>query len=111
MNGLLHFIAGVLGFVGSIFLPPILALIFWHHVLEGHRKWMAHVIFVPCIIGAVWCFDRLIFWAAHDDGSGPPGLGLLLIFPMLTQVITVTVYYMCVAFKMLQWVWQRINDS
>jgi len=61
---------------------------------------LAHLLFLPCVLAIAWVTVRAIFLAAHDDGEGPPGLGLLLILPFAMLIGTIVVYYMAASWQM-----------
>ena len=109
MIGLLQVTLGLVGWAGAIFAPPMLAMTFWHIFARRHWHWVVHIVFGPFTVATAWCFARLIFWAADDDGSGPPGLGLLLIFPFVMLIGSVATYYACLAVQLVLSVWRRIN--
>ena len=109
MIALLDFVFAIVGWIGAVFGPPLLAMTFWHRLAQGRWTWPVHLLFLPSVVFATWCFVLLIFLSAHDDGSGPPGLGLFLIFPSAMLVGSVTLYYAALLCRIVASVWRRIN--
>lgn len=109
MISLLHIAVGLVGWIGAVFVAPMLGMTFWHKITKGCWHWTAHIVLGPFAIVSAWCFMRLIFWAANDDGSGPPGLGLFLILPFVMLIGSITIYYGCLAIQLGLSVWRRLN--
>jgi hypothetical protein len=65
----------------------------WALVKRVRHGWIAHILFVPALLGLEWLLVHLMFWGARDDGDGPPGLGLAMIPAGAILLITVAVYY------------------
>lgn len=55
-----------------------------------------HVLLVPGVVALEWVSVRAIFFAAGDDGSGPPGIGLFLILPSAISSVTIIIYSLAV---------------
>ncbi|TCP65759.1 hypothetical protein C8J43_10984 [Sphingomonas sp. PP-CE-1G-424] len=50
---------------------------------------------------------QIVFFAAYDDGEGPPGLGLALIPPFLVLLLTIGGYALCLMSVAIQALRQR----
>jgi len=53
---------------------------------------------------------NLLFFAAHDDGEGPPGLGLALVPALATLIGSIVLYYGAVAALAAGAALRRVND-
>ncbi len=71
------------------------------------RGWIANLLFVVCAIAVEWISIRIIFFAAHDDGTGPPGLGMALILPFAIFVGTLVLYFASAAWVAIQVIWRE----
>jgi hypothetical protein len=103
------FLLGIAAWLTAIFAPPIIALLFWHRASPRAPKWVAHMLFAPIVCAVEWVAVRLIFFAAHDDGSGPPGLGLALILPLLIFLGSIVTYYVVLAYCGARTIWLKAN--
>ncbi len=61
---------------------------------------LAHLLFLPSVLAIERMSVQAIFFAAHDDGEGPPGLGLLLILPFAMFAGSVIIYYIAAGRQM-----------
>jgi hypothetical protein len=111
MRTLLDIAFGLIGLTGALLGPPLFAMTFWQIVAKRGQAWVAHVLFAPCVLAADWLFSRMIFFAAHDDGSGPPGLGLVLVIPFIMLIGSITFYYLALAIQLMTLGWRRISGS
>lgn len=100
---------GLFAWLVALVGPPFLALWFWHTVSRRLGGWIAHPLFIFCAIAAEWMAVRIMFFAAHDDGDGPPGLGLALILPFAIFVGSVALYYTSVVWVAARRLWQRAS--
>ena len=73
--------------------PIAMAFGSWALSNRIRNSWIAHVLFVPALLGVEWILVGLMFWGARDDGEGPPGLGLAMLPAIAILVVTVTLYY------------------
>ena len=81
-------------------LAPIAAVLgSWALAARGRHGWIAHVLFLPFLLGLEWLLADLMFWGARDDGDGPPGLGLAMIPAIAVLIITVALYYGALAVR------------
>ena len=78
---------GIGAWLAATFLPFLIALWFWDVAARLSSAWAAHILFAPCRALVEWALTWAILFAAHDDGSGPPGLGLLLLLPGLVNLM------------------------
>ena len=97
---------GLLAWATALFGPPLMALWFWYSLRTRLGGWVVHFLFLVCAGAMEWTAMRGIFCAAHDDGEGPPGLGLLLVFPIAMFVGAVALYYVAVAWILMQSIWR-----
>jgi hypothetical protein len=99
---------GIGAWAGATLLPPLLALWFWNVAARRYTAWAAHLLFAPFVIAVEWALVDLVFFAAHDDGSGPPGLGLLLLPPSAAFLVALGGYYACLACTVGAILWRRL---
>ena len=90
------FLMGLSAFVAwalMIFAP--IALAFGSLALAARIRygWIAHLLFLPALLGAEWLLSDLVFWGARDNGDGPPGLGFAMIPAFAVLIIAVAWYY------------------
>jgi hypothetical protein len=97
---------GLSAWLTALFGPPFLALWFWHTVRRRLGGWMGHPLFIACAVAVEWAGVRILFFAAHDDGNGPPGLRLALILPFTIFVGTIALYYTSVAWVAARSIWR-----
>ena len=71
----------------------------WAVAARKPHGWIAHVLFLPAVLGLEWLLARLMFWGARDDGEGPPGLGFAMIPAVAILVVTVAIYYGTLALR------------
>jgi hypothetical protein len=102
MEAVGFFLLGLTAWLVALFGPPFLALWFWRRATGAGKAWLAHLLFLPCVLGMEWVTVRAIFFAAHDDGDGPPGLGLLLILPFALLAGSIAIYYLAVGWQILR---------
>ena len=107
MLGVGFFLLGLAAWLVAVFGPPFLGLWFWRAANERFVPWVAHVLFLPTAVFTEWVATRAIFFAAHDDGSGPPGLGLALMLPLAMFLGAVVIYYAAVTWTVIRAVWRR----
>lgn len=108
MKDAAFFCLGIGAWAGATLLPPLLALWFWNVAARRYPPWAAHLVFAPSVIAVEWALVDLVFFAAHDDGSGPPGLGLLLIPPLAAFLVALVSYYICLACTVAALLWRRL---
>ena len=111
MDALGFFILGTAAWFVALFGPPFIALTCWHRVSPRPPKWVVHLLFLPVVCAVEWLCGRIIFFAAHDDGSGPPGLGLVLALPLLMFFGTIATYYVALAYGGIRklWLWANVR--
>ncbi len=83
------FLLGTAAWLIALFTPPLLALWFKQVVAKRHGVIAAHLLLAPCAIASEWASVWLLGFAAHDNGDGPPGLGILLILPFASFFFSV----------------------
>lgn len=71
----------------------------WAFATRFRHGWIAHVVFIPTLLGVEWLLTSLLFWGARDDGDGPPGLGLMMIPAILILPSTIVLYYAVLIFR------------
>lgn len=91
------FLLGIIAWLGSIVAPPAIAVMAWCNGLGRLPRWCVHALLAPAILVVEWALIWLLFFALHDDGSGPPGLGLLLIPSFIIIAATLAIYYSALA--------------
>ena len=111
MAGVAFFLLGLAAWTAALAVPPALALWSWNKGPRYFGRWTAHVLFAPALLAVEWFLVRAIFFAAHDDGEGPPGLGLALIPQFLLLLGTLVFYYVGVAVEGAKAVLARIYDD
>ncbi|WP_143051849.1 hypothetical protein [Sphingomonas palmae] len=117
MAGFALFMLGAGAYVTALFGPALLALWFWYQAgwriprwaahaslraswcSAGWRipRWAAHLLYLPLALLLTWVSGNLLFFAAHDDGEGPPGLGLALVPALAMLTGSIVLYYGAVA--------------
>ncbi len=97
--------------MGALKAPPALAQWFWSKAPIRFGRWLPPLLFAPCLIAVEWLLVQLIFFAAHDNGEGPPGLGIALILQVLLVLGTVAVYYLGIAAALVRGVRGRLYDG
>ncbi len=100
---------GLFAWLVALFGPPLLAFWFWHTASRRLGGWIAHPLFIAGAIAVEWIAVRAIFLAAHDNGDGPPGLGLALILPFATFAGTVVLYYGLVVRAAARTIWRGVK--
>ena len=91
---------GLVAWLVALLGPTFLALWFWRQATEQGRPWLAHLLFLPCVLAIARVTVRAIFSAAHDEGKGPPGLSLLLILPFAMLIGAIVIYYIVASWQM-----------
>ena len=90
------FLMGWIAFAAWVCLtfgPIAMAFGSWSVATRMRHGWIAHILFLPVVLGLEWFLILLMFWGARDDGEGPPGLGLAMIPAIGVLVVTVAIYY------------------
>ena len=105
------FVLGLVAWLVALLGPPFLALWFWRQATDRGRPWLAHLLFLPCVMATAWVTVRAIFFAAYDDGEGPPGLGLLLILPFAMLIGSIVIYYIAASWQMARMALQSTRRS
>jgi hypothetical protein len=91
---------GVVAWVAWILMtfgPISAALGSWRLATHVRHGWVAHLLFIPALLGAEWLLVDLMFWGARDDGDGPPGLGLAMVPAIGVLLVTFAAYYVSLA--------------
>ena len=109
MQAVIFLAIGLAAWVAAVFGPPLIALRLWYFGVGRFPQWIAHLLCGPLLIGVSWACTQVIFFAAHDDGSGPPGLGLALILPFAMLIGSLIVYYGCVCSTLAQSLWRKLD--
>lgn len=52
---------------------------------------------------------NLLFFAAHDDGEGPPGLGLALVPALAMLLGSIALYYVAVGVRVAEALLRRVK--
>jgi FtsH-binding integral membrane protein len=86
-------ILSLIAFMCATIAPIALAVAFGRYATRMRSPWIAHLFFLPCLLSSEWALLWLTFYAANDDGDGPPGLGFALLPAFGIFVITVIAYY------------------
>jgi hypothetical protein len=82
----------------AMVLAPIPAAIGCFRLAKGIRHgWIAHVLFLPCLLGAEWLLLVILTRTFDDHGSRLPGVGLALAIPLTSFVLAVFGYYFSLA--------------
>lgn len=90
-----YLLLGLAAWLGMILAPPAIARVFWKVARRRSQGWPIHLLFLPSVIVTMLGLAQIVFFAAHDDGEGPPGLGLALIPPFLVLLLTIGGYALC----------------
>ncbi len=88
---------GAGAYVTALFGPSLLGLWFWHQAGQRIPRWLAHLLYLPLALLLAWASGNMLFFAAHDDGEGPPGLGLALVPAIAMLLGSIVLYYGAVA--------------
>ena len=83
---------GLVAWITATFGPAIIAVIFWRLAGRVRQSWLVHALFVPCSVLLEWAAVWLVFFANHDEGDGPPGLGIALIPAFLLLALSLFGY-------------------
>ena len=102
-----YILLGVTAWLGMVLAPPAIARAVWGAASRRHRSWALHLLFPPAAIAASVGLAQVVFFAAHDDGEGPPGLGLALIPPLLVLLLTIAGYALCLTATALRFLRDR----
>ncbi|QYE34548.1 hypothetical protein KZX46_17560 [Polymorphobacter sp. PAMC 29334] len=94
INAIPAILAGLVGWFGGLAAPVGLAKFFWREATNRPQRWWLHLIAGPVICVVELGCVQLIFWSAHDDGDGPPGLGLLIAPLFAVTAGTLAIYYL-----------------
>jgi len=86
---------------GAVLSPLIIAGGFWFGVRKKWGAWPAHLLCGPSMVAAELSTVRLLFFAAHDNGDGPPGLGIALLPAFALFLGSLAVYYVCAGYEIL----------
>ncbi len=105
------FFVGTMAWLTALLAPPMLALWFREVFAKKHAQLGAHLLFAPSVIALEWTSVWIFGFAAHDDGEGPPGLGLLLILPFAACALSLVGYYCAVLFDGGRSIWRRFYGS
>ena len=98
MEAVGYFALGSVAWLAAFFAPPFIALFCRHHTLPRPPRWAIHLMFAPAAFAVEWVCIKTVFFAAHDDGSGPPGMGLVVLLPSLMFLGSVATYYAALAY-------------
>ena len=94
-NAIPYALLGFVSWIAATFGPPLIALLFWHAGVQRLGRITAYLLFLPVLLGFEWATTWLIFFAAHDDGEGPPGLGVVLIPALAALIGSIALFYLC----------------
>jgi hypothetical protein len=104
------FLLGFGAWLTALAVPPCLALWFWNKAPSRIGKWPAHLLFAPLLLLLEWLLVQVLFFAAHDDGEGPPGLGFALIPQAFLLLGTLAAYYVGAIVQAAGNLWRQLND-
>ena len=105
------FVLGLAAWLTAVFSPPIIALRLWHSGFGGLPQWIVHLLCGPLLVAVSWTCTDIIFYAAHDNGSGPAGLGIALLLPAFMLIGAIATYYGCVCYTAIRSMWRRLKVS
>lgn len=105
------FFLGTMAWLVALLAPPVLALWFRQVFAKRHGKLGASLLFGPSAIVLEWASVWIIGFAAHDNGEGPPGIGLLLILPLAAFVLSLVGYYCAALFDGGRSLWRHFYGS
>ncbi len=94
MGEVAFILLGLVSWLLAFAAPPVTAWWFWNKAPLRFGYLLPPIVYLPLIFSIQWLIVRVIFFAAHDEGDGPPGLGLALIPVALILILTVSVYYL-----------------
>lgn len=109
MVGLAFFVLGAGAYVTALFGPALLALWFWYQAGRRIPRWAAHLLYLPLALLLTWVSGNLLFFAAHDDGEGPPGLGLALVPALAMLLGSIALYYVAVGVRVAEALLRRVK--
>jgi len=98
MEAVGYFVLGSVAWLAALFAPPFMALSCWHHTSPRPPRWAIHLMFAPAGFAVEGLCIKTVFFAAHDDGSKPPGLGLVVLLPSLMFLGSVATYFVALAY-------------
>ena len=98
-----NFLLGLTAFVGTLAAPILMARWFWTRAAGSLGRPLSILLFAPCLVAVEWGLIRLLFYAAHDDGEGPPGLGVLLVPSFAVFAVTLAVFYGTAGMTAVRW--------
>ena len=87
------FFIGIAAWLLLTCLPVTAAILCWRLARYVRVGWIVHLSFVPAVLMVGWLLIDLLFWAANDNGEGPPGLGFAMIPAFTMFVVSVPIYY------------------
>lgn len=109
MVGFAFFALDVGAYITAMFGPALLALCFWHQAGRRIPRLVAHLLYLPLALLLAWGSGNLLFFAAHDDGDGPPGLGLALVPALAMLIGSIILYYGAVAARIAGALLRRVR--
>jgi len=92
---------GIAALLATLVMPFLIAGKFWQ-TSASQGKWWLHLFLAPAILAVEWASVWLIFWSAHDDGDGAPGLGLLVAPSFLLMTLVIVLYYVAALIRALK---------
>lgn len=96
--------------MAALAVPPCLAGWFWNKAPGQIGKWAAYLLFAPLVLLLEWLLVQVLFFAAHDDGEGPPGLRFALMSHRFLLLGTLATYYVAVIVQVAGNLWRQFND-
>jgi hypothetical protein len=95
------FVIGAVAYISGLVLPVAAARYIWRQSARPGRAW-GHALCLPVLLAGEYALIWIVFWAAHDDGEGPPGLGLAVIPIVLLTAASLLAYYLALAWRLFR---------
>lgn len=84
---------GIIAWIVVTAAPPAVAVACWLMAGRFRPSWAVHVLFIPFLMLIEWLSIYVLAFAEHDDGEGPPGLGLMLLPAFGLLVVSIGAYF------------------
>jgi drug/metabolite transporter (DMT)-like permease len=92
---------GVGAWIVATMAPPAVAVLFWKLAQRVGPSWAVHLALIPFLLLVEWLSIDALFFAAHDDGEGPPGLGFAILPAIGLLIVSVGAYFCALLVRLI----------